>query len=371
MATIDVKDAAGVTVAIEKPLTPGRAAAASSRPVALSTEDLAALGATNETAPASDTATSGINGRQQRIAQNITTMSAKLPAALGQTTMAASMSVAIASNQSAVPISDNSGTITVDAPVATPVFVRLSDGSAAVTPLVGAQLPSSLGIKTAANSLSVTLASDGTLPLPSGASTAANQSTLNTAIGSSSSAVVANGASGDIAGYLRTIKDAATDTTTASPVTVRTPCDVIAITPVLDTSIYASGNVLFDSTAISGAVRASDERAVLMSISVIDKDDQKPAMRLVFLKANVSLGTANAAPSISDANAANYLGHVDIAAADYCDLGGVSVACAKAINLLLESASGTTTVYMAAYLTAGTPTHTASGLVFNIGVIHS
>jgi hypothetical protein len=36
MATMNVLDAAGATVAVEKPLTPGRAAAASSRPVALS-----------------------------------------------------------------------------------------------------------------------------------------------------------------------------------------------------------------------------------------------------------------------------------------------------------------------------------------------
>jgi hypothetical protein len=43
MATIDVKDAGGSTVAIEKPLAPGRAAASASRPVALSTEDKAAL----------------------------------------------------------------------------------------------------------------------------------------------------------------------------------------------------------------------------------------------------------------------------------------------------------------------------------------
>lgn len=43
MATIDVLDAASNVVPIEKPLTPGRAAAAASRPVALSTEDLAAL----------------------------------------------------------------------------------------------------------------------------------------------------------------------------------------------------------------------------------------------------------------------------------------------------------------------------------------
>lgn len=45
MATIDVKDAAGATVALEKPNGNGRQAAAGSRPVALSTEDLAALNA--------------------------------------------------------------------------------------------------------------------------------------------------------------------------------------------------------------------------------------------------------------------------------------------------------------------------------------
>jgi hypothetical protein len=45
MATIDVKDAAGSTVAIEKPLIPGRSAAATSRPIVLATEDKAALDA--------------------------------------------------------------------------------------------------------------------------------------------------------------------------------------------------------------------------------------------------------------------------------------------------------------------------------------
>jgi hypothetical protein len=43
--------------------------------------------------------------------------------------------VILASDQTVVPVSDNSGSLTVDAPVATPVFVRLSDGSAAITTL--------------------------------------------------------------------------------------------------------------------------------------------------------------------------------------------------------------------------------------------
>jgi hypothetical protein len=40
--------------------------------------------------------------------------------------------VTLATDQTVVPISDNAGSLTVDAPVATPVFVRLSSGSAAV-----------------------------------------------------------------------------------------------------------------------------------------------------------------------------------------------------------------------------------------------
>jgi hypothetical protein len=57
MTTMNVLDSAGSVVAIEKPLTPGRAAAASSRPVALSNEDLAALTATAAVTVAAGAAT--------------------------------------------------------------------------------------------------------------------------------------------------------------------------------------------------------------------------------------------------------------------------------------------------------------------------
>lgn len=63
---------------------------------------------------------------------------------LGQAVMASSLPVTLASNQSALPITDNSGSLTVDAPVGTPVFVRLSDGAAAITtlPVSVATIPS-------------------------------------------------------------------------------------------------------------------------------------------------------------------------------------------------------------------------------------
>lgn len=47
MATITVRDAENAEVEVQLPLAPGRSAAATSRPVALSTEDKSALDAVN------------------------------------------------------------------------------------------------------------------------------------------------------------------------------------------------------------------------------------------------------------------------------------------------------------------------------------
>lgn len=100
----------GGATTISSPL--GRQADAASVSTALSTEDVALLtalltttnfdskiGALTEAAPATDTASSGLNGRLQRIAQNITTLIAKfgtaLTATLGPQTRANSMPVVL------------------------------------------------------------------------------------------------------------------------------------------------------------------------------------------------------------------------------------------------------------------------------------
>lgn len=66
--------------------------------------ELTLIGAVTETAPATDTASSGLNGRLQRIAQRLTSLIALLPASLGQKTMANSLAVTLASDQSAFPV---------------------------------------------------------------------------------------------------------------------------------------------------------------------------------------------------------------------------------------------------------------------------
>jgi hypothetical protein len=75
------------------PAALGSAADSGSLSVAQSTEGKAAIGALTETAPASDTASSGLNGRLQRIAQRITSLIALLPATLGPKAGASSLSV--------------------------------------------------------------------------------------------------------------------------------------------------------------------------------------------------------------------------------------------------------------------------------------
>lgn len=68
---------------------------------------------------------------------------------IGQKVAASSLPVVVASDQTVIPVSDNAGSLTVDAPVGTPAFARLSDGAAAL-----------IGQKAMASSLPVAIASD-------------------------------------------------------------------------------------------------------------------------------------------------------------------------------------------------------------------
>lgn len=141
----------------------------------------------------------------------------------------------------------------------------------------------------------------------------------------------------------------------------------VAITLSLDTAIYASGDVLADTQAVTGAIRSAGASAILQSLSLLDKDDNAAAgIDLVFLNANVSLGTENAAPNISDANAAAILGIVSLVSGDFIDVGGAKVASKANIGLLVTPATGTT-IYVAA-ITRGTPTQSAAGIVLTLGV---
>jgi hypothetical protein len=73
-----------------------------------------ALGSLTETAPATDTASSGLNGRLQRIAQRLTSLIALFPSSIGTKVSSDSLSVVLASDQVAIGVTPttNSGSIT-------------------------------------------------------------------------------------------------------------------------------------------------------------------------------------------------------------------------------------------------------------------
>lgn len=141
----------------------------------------------------------------------------------------------------------------------------------------------------------------------------------------------------------------------------------IDVTLTLDTSIYVANDVLSDTAAIANAMRVNDGTGVLESIQLLDIDHQGQAIDLVFMSANRVLGTKNAVVSISDADAADILGHVQISTGDYIDLVASHSACKVGIGMVIKPVSGGKTVYVGAILRSGTPTYTAAGIKLRLG----
>lgn len=98
------------------------------------------------------------------------------------------------------------------------------------------------------------------------------------------------------------------------------------LTLTLDTSAYADGDLLADTQALpltapqSGTGRAGR----LTQLTLIDRDDVGMLMDVVVLSDNKSLGTENAAPSITDDNALEVLAIIPVTS--WTDLGGVRIA---------------------------------------------
>lgn len=129
----------------------------------------------------------------------------------------------------------------------------------------------------------------------------------------------------------------------------------------LDTAIYASGDVLAVTQPITGAMREVDRTGILQSFMLIDEDDQGMALDVIFLDANVSIGTLNAAISIADVDARHILGIVSIATGDWNDVGASRIATKTNLGILVKPATGTQDIYVA-LVSKGTGTYTVNGI---------
>jgi hypothetical protein len=240
------------------------------------------IGDVVETAPASDTASSGLNGRLQRIAQRLTSLIALLPTAL---TGSGNLKVSIQEATATVPVSNVSlplptgaataanqtteltqlGIVTETAPASDTAssglngrLQRIAQRLTSLIALVPAALTGSGNFKVAlAESTATQAISAASLPLPTGAAT---EATLDTRTGSLTETVpVSDTASSGINGRLQRIAQRLTSLIALRTSATGTQSSVAS--SATDVTILAA------NTARLGASVFNDSTAVLYLLS--------------------------------------------------------------------------------------------------------
>ncbi len=105
----------------------------------------------------------------------------------------------------------------------------------------------------------------------------------------------------------------------------------LTITPVADTSIYASGDVIDGIQTLTGA---GARHSFLNNIVIVDQDGEKAPITFHFFKAlPTGTYTDNAAIAINSADYSKWIGSVAVLAGDYLDVGSDAIAKKMPINL--------------------------------------
>ena len=149
---------------------------------------------------------------------------------------------------------------------------------------------------------------------------------------------------------------------------------VITVTPSLtigSPTAFGAADVFFNATEIPGAVKEHGGCSKLLGIGIVDQADQNLDLTFVFMQVAKDLGTVNAVVDISDTNleAAKIMGivtvdfstvQVDLVASKAAYFsGGAATAGINQLPMLLQAASNSSSIYVAA-ITNGTPTLAAA-----------
>lgn len=139
-------------------------------------------------------------------------------------------------------------------------------------------------------------------------------------------------------------------------------------TPTLSTDAYISGDLLFDVTELTDAVRVDVGTGILHSIVVIDDDDKKSDFDLFVTRSSTTWGTVNDAWGIADAIAGDVLYHTEIVQADYYDMINGQRAQIVNIGVGVKAESGSSSLYIAG-VSRDTDTFSVSGLTFMVTIL--
>ena len=158
---------------------------------------------------------------------------------------------------------------------------------------------------------------------------------------------------------------------------------VITVTPTIvpgSPTAFGAGDVFFAPVEIPNAVKGQGGCSKLIGIGIIDQADQSLDLTFVFMQVSTALGTVNGVVDIADGDleTAAVQGivtvdfstvQVDLVASKVAYFaGGAATAGINQLPILLQAASGTTSLYVSA-ITNGTPTMAAADdvdLLFHI-----
>lgn len=325
-------------ITTQLPAALGTLADAASTSVAFTTEGKAQFGIVTETAPATDTASSGLNGRLQRIAQRITSTIALLPSAIGRTTSAGSLSITTASDDALT------GIVTETAPASDTassglngrlqrIAQNLTTLNTSVT-ATNAQLPTTIGPAAKAASLTVTGATDDPAAL---------------GIGGTADAAATAGSTGSISAKLRTLTGQLPATSGGSvQLTITRPANA---TP------YTAGDCIgAAAAALTFATGMTSGQRVMIAGADLEYDVAAlPAgmttCRLYLYSVTPPSAIAdNAAWDLPSGDRASYLGYVDLG--QLVDLGSTLFVQTDNINKAIQL-SGSASVFAYLVTTAG------------------
>lgn len=327
------------------------------------------IGDLTETAPGTDTASSGLNGRLQRVSQRLTSLIAQFPATLGVKTAALSLSVTHASDdavKTAVEIMDDWD----------------ESDRARVNTVVG-QAGVAAGTGTiSANTQRMTIATDDPMYVAIGAISASpTANTVQARLEAIRAAVAAlNGTASGTAGLPSTEVLTVQGIASMTPLTIQgsasgvmVPVDGgrvrrVQIVPSIDATALAAGDVMAATEVVSNVVRANDLQGLCQKVQVADAADLKKGLTIVFFRSNVSAGAENAVASIASADVDEILDWVTFTAADYKDFGSGAVA-KKATSFIVQPASGTANIFMAIIADEAADYATASDITVTLEIL--
>lgn len=148
---------------------------------------------------------------------------------------------------------------------------------------------------------------------------------------------------------------------------------IIRVTPTLDTSQYADGDVLFNGLEIPNAVLVNGGCSKLTSMFIYSQIGSVIDATFIFSENSLTLGTQNSTANAGDATfeAANLTGMVFLdgsaVTTTHIDNSRFFASCKSASvdtsePQLLQAASNSTSVYVSAIITAGAPTFQADSV---------